>query len=65
MELTDKQKEYYFSLWIKDFYEPFAESSLLRDCDYESIAVGFFISSGLQPSSSIEMYKYCIEKDKY
>ena len=48
-----------------DFYEPFAESSLLRDCDYESIAVGFFISSGLQPSSSIEMYKYCIEKDKY
>ena len=65
MELTDKQKEYYFSLWLKDFYEPFAESSLLRDFDYESIAVGFFISSGLQPSSSIEMYKYCIEKDKY
>ena len=65
MMFTDKQKEYYFSLWEKDFYEPFAESSILRDCDFESIAIGFFVASGLQPSDAIEMYQYCIEKDKY
>lgn len=65
MRFTDKQKEYYFSLWEKDFYDMFAESYILRDYDFESIAIGFFIASGLQPSDALEMYKYCIEKEKY
>ena len=65
MEFTDRQKEYYFALWEKDFYDPFSHRSELEDCDFESIAIGFFIASGLQLSEAFTMYKYCIEKDKY
>lgn len=65
MSFTDRQKEYYFALWEKDFYDPFSHMSIIEECDFESIAVGFFIASGLQPSEAFEMYKYCIEKDKY
>lgn len=65
MSLTDKQKEYYFSLYEKDLYDPFAESSILRDCDFESIAIGFFIAAGLQPSDAFKMYEYCIKREKY
>jgi hypothetical protein len=63
--MTEKQKEYYFSLWEKDFYDPFENSNLLRDCDFESIAVGFFIASGLQPQEAFSMYNYCITNEKY
>lgn len=63
--MTDKQKEYYFSLWEKDFYEPFGDNRSLENHDYESIAIGFFIGSGLSISESITMYQYCISKDKF
>jgi hypothetical protein len=63
--MTDKQKEYYFSIWEKDFYEPFGGNRILESHDYESIAIGFFIASGLSISDSIRMYEYCISKDKY
>ncbi len=63
--MTDKQKEYYFSLWEKDFYEPFSNKTILESYDFESISIGFFIASGLGISDSITMYQYCISKDKY
>ena len=63
--MTDKQKEYYFSLWEKDFYEPFGNNRILESHDYESIAIGFFIGSGLSISDAIKMYQYCISKDKF
>ena len=63
--MTDKQKEYYFHIWEKDFYEPFGDNRILENHDYESIAIGFFIGSGLSISESITMYAYCISKDKF
>ena len=63
--LTQTNKDYYFDMWEKDFYDVYAESRSLENSDFESIALGFFIAKGLDIDNSNAMYQYCITKNKF
>jgi hypothetical protein len=59
----DKNK--FFLMWESEFYDKYSDSEILIDEDFRSIAIGFFISKGLNIEESLEMYQFCISKKKW
>ena len=64
-EMTEESAESMFSQWETEFYDKVDHEGLV-DCDYASIAIGFFIAKGLTVDQSVRVYyDYCVKKGKY
>lgn len=58
-------KEELFISWEKEFYDKYSNDPIFDLHEFQGIALGFFIAKGLNVDQALDMYEYCIEKDKF